>query len=413
MRAFFTPIFIVALSLVWLAVSYLPALLRLVAIMATVQGCRPPQVVPTNAGKIVVADLRQPGTGTLFLATPREAWIDKTIAELRSETDSTRDLVVFVHGFRTSVGDATCAGEVLRTELAGLPAYALTGGPDIFVFGWPGEFHLWQFAAARDNAALAGLYLSGVLQGLTGRRVILVAHSLGAEVVMTAAADLAKHDGTPSLAGMLLIEGAIPAVSIRNWRSTFTETHPHADFENIIHDKAQRPPYVETLVGGGRFVAAAAKAAHLVVTIAGGDIPLADAFALDETFRPSDQNGPMIPAEIGDRPSSQIEVLAIGTPFPTGKIHRHSEDLLPDRQKDFEPGLHTHLPVPGPTDPWQVWNSHDWDFEYQVPHPSYHEIRLGGQWWRLLYDWHGVMNDEIVRHRILSESWAIYTGQAN
>ena len=358
---FLAPIFMLAFSLVLLVVSYVPAGLRLSAIMATAQGCAPPQDVPANAGKLVVADLRQPGNGTLFSATPREAWIDKTIANLRSETDSTRDLVVFAHGFRTSVLGATCAGEVLRTELAGLPAYALTDGPDIFVFGWPGEFWPWQFAATRDNAARAGLYLSGVLQGLTGRRVILVAHSLGAEVVMAAAADLPEHDRTPPLAGMLLIEGAIPAVSIRNWRSTFTQTHPRTELENLIHHKAQSPPYVETSVGGGRFVAAAAKAAHLIVTTAGDDIPLADAFALNETFLPSDRNGPMIPARIGDRAGNQIDLQAIGTPFPTGKIHRHAEDLLPDPQKDFAPGrqFYTHIPLHRRTDPWQVLNSDD------------------------------------------------------
>jgi hypothetical protein len=155
--------FILAFSFVLFVVPYVPAGLRLGAIMEMTSGCMPPQHVPANAGKLVVADLRQPGNGSLFSATPREAWIDKTTAKLRSETGSTRDLVVFAHGFLTGVVDATCAGEVLRTELAGIPAYATSDGPDIFVFGWPGEFHLWQFAAARDNAASAGLYLSGVL----------------------------------------------------------------------------------------------------------------------------------------------------------------------------------------------------------------------------------------------------------
>jgi pimeloyl-ACP methyl ester carboxylesterase len=408
---FFIPIIMLAFSFVLFVVSYVPAYLRLGAIMETAQRCTLPQQVPANAGKLVVADLRQPGNGTLFSATPREAWIHKTIAKLRSETDSTRDLVVFVHGFRTNVMDATCAGEVLRTELAGLPGYAASDGPDIFVFGWPGEFGPLQFAAARDNAARAGLYLSGVLQGLTRRRVILVAHSLGAEVVMTAAADLPEHDRTPPLAGMLLIEGAIPAVSIRNWRETFTETYPRTDLENAFHGKPESKPYVETRVGKGRFVAAAARAAHLVVTTAGGDITLADAYALNETFLPSDLNGPIIPGEIGDDTGNRITAQAIGTPFPSGEIHRHAEVLLPD----LPPGQHFDASTPDylPTDPWRVVNSDDWDFEFQVQHPSYHEIQLRGQWSRLLYDWHGVMNDEIMLHRILSESWAFFSGQAN
>jgi hypothetical protein len=356
------------LQLFLFAVSYVPAGLRLGAIMAMAPGCMPPQLVPANAGKLVVADLRQPGSGSLFSATPREAWIDKTIAELRSETDSTRDLVVFVHGFRTNVVDATCAGKVLRTELAELPAYSASDGPDIFVFGWPGELSLLQFAAGRDNAARAGLYLSGILQGLTRRRVFLVAHSLGAEVVMGATADMAKHDGTPSLAGMLLIEGAIPALSIRHWRETFTETHPYNELLGL-HES--RPPYVENTVGSGRFVDAAAKVAHLVVTTAGGDVPLGDAFALDETFRPSDRNRPMVLPEIGDG-AGGIDVQAIGTPFPTGKIFRHAEDLLTDLQKEFETGSwrsKPNIPIGLRTDPSRVVNSYHWVYEFQVQHP--------------------------------------------
>ena len=137
------------------------------------------------------------------------------------------------------------------------------------------------------------------------------------------------------------------------------------------------------------------------MTIAGGDIPLADAFALDETFRPSDQNRPMVLPEYGP---VGIDAQAIGTPFPTGKIFRHAQEVLhnvrPSGSWQSGPSLHDEGDV--------VVTSYNWVYEFQVQHPSYHEIRLDrGQWWRLLYDWHGVMNDGIVRHRILSESWAI------
>jgi hypothetical protein len=110
--AFLSVILMFSLGFVFLVVMYIPAGLRLGVIMEMTPGCMPPKQVPANAGKLIVADLRQPGSGSRFSATPREAWIDKTTVKLRSETGSTRDLVVFAHGFLTGIVDATCAGEV-------------------------------------------------------------------------------------------------------------------------------------------------------------------------------------------------------------------------------------------------------------------------------------------------------------
>jgi pimeloyl-ACP methyl ester carboxylesterase len=393
-------------------VSFVPSLMRVGVITTIAPKCTSPQHVPANVGKLIAADLRQPGDGSAFSTTSREAWVEQTVTRLNSETDSVRDLVVFAHGFRTGFGEATCAGENLRAALAGLPSYAASGGPDVFVFGWPGEFSIVSFGSARENATRAGHYLGGVLRGLKNRRIILVAHSLGAEVVMTAAGDLPDPAPAPQLAGMLLVEGAIPAVSIRKWRSTFTETYPRTDMENAAQGKPLGKPYVETEEGEpGRFVAAARRAAHLVVTTAGDDGTLGSAFKLNETFLPSDRKGPIIPGEVGDDTGNNITAQAIGIPFPTGAIHRHHEDLLPDL--DIREKSDAKLPKIFPTNAWKVMTADDWDFEFKVEHASYHEIRLGGHWWRVLYDWHGVMNDEVVRHRILTESWAFFSGRAN
>ena len=201
-------------------------------------------------------------------------------------------------------------------------------------------------------------------------------------------------------------------MSVRSWRSTFTETNPSADLENAMQGKPEGKPFVETRKGKpGRFVPAAARATHLVATTAGGDVTLGSAFKINEMFWGSDRSGPSIPVEVGDDAGNWINALAIGTPFPTGTLHRHVETLLPD----LEPDKHSDSSLPDfrPTDPSKVSVADDWDFDFQVEHPSYHEIRLGGAWWRLLYDWHGVMNDKAVRHRILTESWAFFSGQAN
>jgi pimeloyl-ACP methyl ester carboxylesterase len=399
-------------SFVLYVVSFIPGIVDVGITDGLAATCTPPESFPASAGNLVAADLREAGNPTRFINLPREAWVEQRMAELASETKSNRDLVVYVHGFRTSFTVAKCAGNNLRADLAGLPSYATSGGPDIFVLGWPGEFSVLSFGSAKENAIRAGHYLASVLEQVKNRRIILVSHSLGAEVVMTAAGDLPEPVPTPPLAGILLVEGAIPALSIRSWRSVLTETYPRTDAENAMEGKPPKAAFVEIQTGVGRFVSAATRASHLVVTTAGGDSVLANPFKLHETFLSSDKDRLMTPGEIGDDAGNWISAQAIGIPFRTGGIHRHYEQLVPDLE------LHEHskfddLPKIFPTDPWKVMNADDWDYEFKVEHPSYHEIPLSGDWWRLFKDWHGVMNDEVIRRRILSESWAFFDGKSS
>jgi len=365
----------------------------------------------------IVSDVRQPGDGAGLPDVPSDAWIAERVVMIGTEPDPSRDLVVYVHGFRTSLADAICAGDVLRADLAALPAYATGAGPDILVFGWPGEFRPWQFTAAQANAVRAAEYLGNILGQVSGRRIFVVAHSLGAGVAMAAADRMPQGGDGPPLAGILLVQGAIPAVSIREWSSTLTLTFPAAELEDLRRGKPPREPLVETEVGRGSLVDASAKASHLVVTPAGPDIPLGNAMALDETFLPSDPNRPMIPPDIGDSAGNAITLQAIGTPFPDGKIRRRYEQVLPDPLEDFSMEVDYHQPDTAsfePVDPSRVMSRTDWVFEFHVPHPSYHEIRLDeGQWWRLLRDWHGVMNDTGMRGKILGDSWAVFTGKTD
>ncbi len=407
---------LLALSIAVNILANVPTGLRLAAITAMAESCMPPERFPGNAGKRVDVELRQEGSGTDFTATPIDTWVGDTSAKLRSETDPARDLVVYVHGFHTGMRDATCMGDVLRAELAGLPAYSAGEGPDILVIGWPGEFSAWKFTSAQDNATGAGRYLTGVLQALNERRVILIAHSLGAGVAMTALDGLTEGSAPP-LAGLLLIQGAIPAVSIRNWRLTLHVTFPAAELDDIRAGKPLRSPIEETASGRGSFVTAAAKAEHFVVTIAGADIPLKNAFALSETFIPFDKNRPLIPPQIGEMIGDAVEVGAIGSPFPTGKIYRTYDQVMPGPVNQFDPHrreIGANIPSLKQPDDSRVMSRSKWVFEFDVPHRSYHELRLDeGQWWRLLHDWHGVMTNAEARHRILSESWAIFTATPN
>lgn len=407
-------VFFLAAGVAWLFLANVPAGLRYKLISYIAEGCTPPGTLPANAGGRVVVDLRAQEDGGTFADTPVAIFIDDTLARLRQESDAARDLVVYVHGFSTKLKDAACAGAVLETELAGLPQYA-GAGPDILVFGWPGETGVFQFSAATQNAARAGAVLGDILRQLPQRRIILVSHSLGAKVVMTAAGKLLEQDGRPPLAGMLLVQGAIPAVSIREWTSIFTLTHPAADLADLVAGRPPQPPYVENVSRRGDFVEASQRAAHLVVTTAGDDIPLANFFTLDETFRPQDMTRPRVPPQIGDFAGNGIDTHPLGTPFPRGKVYRMYEEKLPEPPPAAmglgNQGARNDMPSLRPADPSRVLSRAEWEFTFRVPHPSYHEIRLGtGQWWRLLFDWHGLMNDPPTRRHILLESWAVFGG---
>ena len=107
-----------ALAFAFFVLSYVPAGVDQLAILATASGCTRPQHVPASAGNLVAVDLRRQENGSLFTETAPETLLGQTMAELSSKTNPARDLVIFVHGFLTSFKEATCAGENLRADLA-------------------------------------------------------------------------------------------------------------------------------------------------------------------------------------------------------------------------------------------------------------------------------------------------------
>ena len=385
---------------------------RFAGITAFAEACIPPDQFPKSVGNLIVEDIRSNDDPTRFSNVRFEDLVKRASDNVAVRTGQDRDVVIYVHGFQTSLAEAECIGSVLRNELANVASYSGSVGPDVFVFGWPGEHGPFQFSEAQDSASRAGEYLAGILRRLPERRIILVAHSLGAAVVMRAAAGLPTEDGFPPLAGILLVEGAIPATSLRSWRSTYKLTHPAAEMGDLAMGVTPPPPYIEVASGRGVFVGAAVNAEHLVFTTAGDDIPLSNWFVIDEIFRPSTSSGPIIPPAEGGGFTDRIDRIAIGTPFPDDRIYRSYEEVMPDPLENTirnEFDARSELPSLRPTDPTRVLSRSEWTFEFHVPHPSHHEIRLDeGQWWRFFFDWHGVLKNPVVRNLILDESWRVF-----
>ncbi len=282
-------------------------------------------------------------------------------------------------------------------------------GPDILVFIWPGEFGFVDFSGAQRNASRSAEYLSALLGRMTDRKLYLVAHSLGSKVLMEGLSGLPVPAPRRPVAGVLLVAGAIPATSVRNWSQTVTTRFPAAELQGR---SAETGPVREHTEGTGEYVAAASRAEHLVVTVASGDSVLGQLYSIDRLLAGASTQ-PLVPPSLGAAPRTLPQNLAIGSPFPGNPIFVRFDQEL----KDPTVGsgrIEREKAVPrlqGP-DPSRVIMSIEWRFDFHVPHPSYHELVLADIQWRPLVYWHAPLNDPTMRREIVARAWALFDAPA-
>lgn len=396
---------LVAGLLLWILFE-LPAATQLVLSKSMAPSCVRPkrEDVPPNAGTLTSATVREKDSGSALVAQSVGDWASATSASTGLRQSSTRDLVVYVHGFGTSPAEAICVGENLLAGLARLPQYQQQG-PDLLVFLWPGEFGLSDFSIAQSNASQAAAYLSSIVSPIVGRKRYLVAHSLGSKVLMESLSSMPGH--LESISGVLLVAGAIPAVSVRKWSSTMTIRFPAAE----LGRPSESRPIEEREEGVGEYVAAAARAKHFIVTISTGDGVLGRIYSLDRVSEDYRKKGPLVPPSEGELPGQQAQDLAIGSPFLTSPVFRKFDQVLPDPVGDRSRGTDR---VPRlQADPSRVMSSTVWEFNFNVPHPSYYELQLSEIRWSPLTYWHAPLNDPGMRHEILARAWARFGSSAS
>lgn len=389
---------LVAGLLLWM-VFEIPAATQLIVSKSMAPGCVRPKLdeIPPNAGTLTSATVRGNDSGSALRQQSVSDWSAATSASTGLGQPSSRDLVVYVHGFNTSPAEATCVGENLLSDLAQLPQY-LHQGPDVLVFLWPSEFGLSDFSQAQHNASLSAQYLLSIIGPVAGRKRYLVAHSLGSKVLMDCLAGMQGQ--LQPISGVLLVAGAIPAVSVREWSSSKTTRFPAAESLGRLGESR---PIEERTEGVGEYVAAAARADQFVVTVSSGDSVLGRIFSLGRISEDYRKKGPLIPPVEGELPGQQAQDLAIGSPFPPSPLFRSFDQLLPDpvgdtnRRRDPVPRLQT--------DPSRVMSSTVLRFDFKVPHPSYHELVLSDIRWRPLTYWHAPLNDPAMRREILARAW--------
>ncbi|WP_375691333.1 alpha/beta hydrolase [Pseudooceanicola sp. LIPI14-2-Ac024] len=347
-----------------------------------------------------------------------EAWASEVIAGMFPESNGTRSLVVHVHGFDTEGPKARCQGILIKRSLD------TTGDarPDaaLISFVWPSKRVGWpwvtNFSNRQGAATIAAMPLSRLLlAAIRDNRVgeiVVIAHSLGAQVAMDALDNLARAGIAPGgVDAVILVQGAIPAVSIRAWSGTMEVRHPAYEQWCLVRDdfRCKPPIVVEHGSGAGRYFGSSLVAGTLIVTTANYDRTLWHAFGTDELHMPSDQSRPQTTPRPGRILSGgEVRSLAIGNPFPEGNAYNiFAPVMMPDitggRGMGAEFGAGA-IPL-APPDPLDVMEQTTITYAFDLQHPRYHEIPLEGL--PKPDDWHSPLATDATREALLAEVWRI------
>lgn len=131
-------------------------------------------------------------------------------------------LLILIHGYQNSEDDAHHAYLRFQERLRGvMPTGGLGSIGEVWEFHWPGDhprffLSVFTYSARVESARVSGIYLADHLKRLPGRRVHIVAHSLGCRVALSAisAIDRKIHDGDyggAEIGEVFLLAAAVPA----------------------------------------------------------------------------------------------------------------------------------------------------------------------------------------------------------
>lgn len=197
--------------------------------------------------------------------------------------DHPQVIVIYVHGYKTPPLQALKHGnslwELLMISNDRLRATIKTISPNealaFFTFLWRGDLGTTRFSAAQKAADVSSKSLADVIVQLsretTKAKTVIIAHSLGAHVVLEALKKLYESSNTGVLVdSLVLVQGAVCATSLYKWTVT----------DIIIERK-----YVE--YNCGRYANSIQCAGHLLYTISEKDKTLLKWFKFDEKLMPS------------------------------------------------------------------------------------------------------------------------------
>jgi esterase/lipase superfamily enzyme len=223
---------------------------------------------PERAASLSVAraKLTPPGDGRFSLnAIGLDDWhLDAVepasqIGDLYAEPGSTRDVLIYVHGFNQTF------------QSAALDAARISDGirfrGETMVFSWPSKGDLFDYGYDRESAMWSRDALEQVLAGLmaspiTGR-IYIVAHSVGTMLTMEALRQIyAKQPAAGERIGAVVF--ASPDIDLDVFRSSVARIGPLAGKITVVTATNDRALAVSGFLAGGITRVGAAEKAELV-----------------------------------------------------------------------------------------------------------------------------------------------------
>lgn len=132
-----------------------------------------------------------------------EQFSSQLATHLSGRVGSSRDVLVFVHGFNTSLDEA-------RFRLAQVVADGRFGGVPV-LFTWPSTDNLFAYGSARENATISRDALAGLMREISQTqgvgRIHVLAHSMGAWLAMESLRET-------SISGQRLLDGRLGNVML-------------------------------------------------------------------------------------------------------------------------------------------------------------------------------------------------------
>ena len=133
----------------------------------------------------------------------REQLSSQLATHLSGRVGSSRDVLVFVHGFNTSLDEA-------RFRLAQVVADGRFGGVPV-LFTWPSTDNVFAYGSARENATISRDALANLMREVSQiegvGRIHVLAHSMGAWLAMEALRET-------SISGQRLLDGRLGNVML-------------------------------------------------------------------------------------------------------------------------------------------------------------------------------------------------------
>ena len=206
--------------------------------------------------------------------------------ELERRSLPTRIIVIFVHGYQTpptlALEDSNALWKHIKESNEELrkvqPEIPETDSLAFFAFLWRGDFGVPNFSrsqqAAKGTASSFVDFLETILLEAKGAKIVVITHSLGAEVVLEALASLPSLNGRTLVDSLILVQGAVPFYSVYRW--TVSTDMVGVDVETTTEECS------------GRYATAIRSTGQLLYTISGSDRVLWVPYLFHEIISPSE-----------------------------------------------------------------------------------------------------------------------------